>query len=255
MPIRLGSKDAPPPLGVSVLRRSALSETVVLVRLSVCSDGPGDKSRAFNWRAGQYVEVAPPHAADASSFYSIASAPDPRAPGEFELAISLSASPQLLRELEPGRKLWMTPAQGDFVWEGGDGAALLIGMGTGVAPLRAMLQAALQTGKPGQGEGARVALVLGARTEATLLFRREFEELARRDARFHFEPVLSRASSDWRGSHGRVQQHLQRVLGDLHPARVTAYVCGTTTMVRETVSLLVGELELPASSVRAESHG
>lgn len=231
-----------PRFPVSVLRRRALSERVVALRLRQ-NASPGSE---FSWLPGQYVELAAATAPQVSHYYSIASAPDPHARGEFDLVISLSAAEELLRELEPGRTLWVSPAQGAFVWESMQAPALLVGIGTGIAPMRAMLQAALG------GATERVTVLFGARTELDLLFREEFDEYAASDARFRFEPVLSRPGAGWRGSVGRVQGQLPRVVSELQPARV--YVCGTTTMVRDTVALL-HELGVPAPNVRAESHG
>lgn len=237
---------------VTVVDRRPLADTALLLRLRIIPRGvtgqvrPRATRTEFGWLPGQYIELAAPTAPDASLYYSIASAPDPTFPGEFELAMSLSAGPALLTELEPGRTLLVSEARGSFVWEAVEGSTLLVGIGTGVAPLRAMLQAALrQSEQP-------VTLLLGARTERTLLFGDELHALSKRDARFRFEPVLSRESADYPGSRGRVQEHVARILKEGHPARV--YVCGTTAMVRDTVSLL-HELGVPALNVRAESHG
>ena len=223
---------------VSVLARSALSRSALLLRL-LGSDN-------LHWLPGQYVEVAPPRAPQQVSFYSIASAPDPRFPGHFELAMSLSASAELLEQLEPGRTLVVSAPRGTFVWEPGPGATLLVGIGTGVAPLRAMLQAALRS------SSAAVTLLLGARSEEDLLFRDELGALAERDARFRFEPTLSRADGRWPSARGRVQDHLPRIVAALDPARI--FICGTRTMVADSVACL-DRLGVARARVSSESHG
>jgi NAD(P)H-flavin reductase len=226
----------------SVLRRSPLARTAWLVRLRC--DSPD-----FSWIAGQHIEVTSSNGR-ASHMYSIASWPDARAPGEFDLAISHSVHPELLGNLEPGRRVAHSPARGNFIWESGQGATLLIGIGTGVAPLRAILQAAL-------GSSPEPALLLlGARTEADLLFGDELEALARSEQRFIFAPTLSNASAEWSGARGRVHDHLERVLRLLPQGRGDrrAYVCGSTPMVRDTTNLL-DALGVPRASVRVESYG
>jgi CDP-4-dehydro-6-deoxyglucose reductase len=168
------------------------------------------------------------------------------APGEFELAMSRSASVEIVERLAPGRTLLVSPPQGAFVWQPGPGATLLVGIGTGVAPLRAMLQAALSD------SDEQVALLLGARTETDVLFRTELESLARQDPRFFFEPTLSRPGADWRGAQGRVQDHLPRWVETLRGPRV--FVCGKRSMVDSSIAILVA-LGLPRERISGESHG
>jgi CDP-4-dehydro-6-deoxyglucose reductase len=239
MPFDALASDPATASKLDVVRRETLSPSVLLLRLR-------HERKDFVWMPGQHIEIAAPSAPSTAHFYSIASAPDLRAPGEFELVMSLSASPALLRELEPGRTLLASQPRGQFVWQPGSGPCLFVGIGTGISPLRAMLQAALSCAD------LRVTVMFGARTESDLLFKGEFEALAARETRFRFEPTLSRAGADWRGARGRVQDHLERVLRDLHPTR--AFVCGTTTMVHDTMALL-HEHDLPAGSVLAESYG
>jgi ferredoxin-NADP reductase len=225
---------------VTVVQKRELSPTVLLVR------GRHER-KDFTWLPGQYVELGALKAPHISHFYSIASAPDPSRPGEFELAMSRSASPLLLESVEPGQKLLLSSAQGAFVWEPLDGPTVLIGIGTGIAPLRAMLQAALS-----RDSFSPIALFYGARTESDLLFRDEFEARSLADGRFLFEPTLSQAGAEWRGARGRLQEHLPRWLAPLEGAR--AYVCGSTAMVSGVLSLLAAR-GIPEARIRAESHG
>lgn len=223
----------------TISRRSALSRSTLL--LQVRSDD------SFHWLPGQHIRLAPPGAPELAASYSIASAPDPSFPGQFELAMSLSATPELLAGLVPGRTLLVSEPRGAFVWEPAPGAALLLGIGTGIAPLRAMLQAALRTAPV-----APVGLLLGARTEEDVLFHDELARLAERQPLFRFEPTLSRASEAWTGARGRVQDHLPRVVAAIDAARF--FVCGTKTMVDESVACL-GRLGIDHTRILSESHG
>jgi NAD(P)H-flavin reductase len=222
-----------------VIARTELSPSVFLLRLRQLEG-------SLVWQPGQYVQVASPKAPEVSDFYSIASAPELEAPGEFELVMSRSANVEIVEQLAPGRTLLVSAPQGAFVWQPGPGATLLIGIGTGVAPLRAMLQAALTD------SNERVALLLGTRTETDVLFRTEFESLARRDPRFLFEPTLSRPGPDWPGARGRVQDHLPRWVETLRGPRV--FVCGKRSMVDGSIAILVA-LGLPRERIFGESHG
>jgi NAD(P)H-flavin reductase len=179
--------------------------------------------------------------------YSIASAEHPAHGGEFELAVSADGGQDLLARLAPGATVFVSTPRGEFVWQPGSGSTLLIGMGTGLAPLRAMLQASL-----GRDSKQRIALLFGARSEADILFRSEFEELESREARFSFEPTLSRPGGTWTGRTGRVQEHLPSLLTRLD--EVSVYVCGTRAMVADCLGRLTGELGLHPTRIRSEAH-
>jgi len=224
------------PAKATIVAKSDLSPTTLLLRFSV-------DERNFAWLPGQYIALSPLAAPRLHSYYSVASAPDPDAPGSFELAVSRNADAELLAELEPGRTLLASPARGTFVWRPHDGDTLLVGMGTGVAPLRAMTQAALR-----EAQG-RVVLLVGARTEEYLLFRREFEHLSEP---FRYEPTLSRAGALWSGRRGHVQDHFADVLGAVKEPWI--YVCGTKPMVESSLSRLT-ELGVPPARIASEAHG
>lgn len=224
------------PAKATIVERSDLSPTTLLLRLQV-------DERNFSWLPGQYIALSTLAAPRLHNYYSVASAPDPDSPGFFELAVSRNASAELLAELEPGRTLLASPARGTFVWRPHDGDTLLIGMGTGVAPLRAMVQAALREAR------GRVVLLVGARSEEYLLFRREFEQLSEP---FRYEPTLSRADSGWTGNRGHVQEHFARLLVSVDEPWI--YLCGNKPMVESSLGRL-NELGVPPERVASEAHG
>ena len=67
----------------------------------------------------------------------------------------------------------------------------MIATGTGIAPFRSMLAANLADLR------TQVTLLLGARYSDTLLYREEFEELARKHPNFRFWPTVTRPGEDW----------------------------------------------------------
>lgn len=201
----------------------------------------------LDWEPGQYLTLSTADAPDEAIPYSIASAPQRASEGEFELAVSANGGQDLLARLHLGAKVFVTSPQGRFVWEPLPGATLLIGMGTGLAPLRAILQALLE-----RDASDLVTLLFGARSEADILWRDEFARLAERDARFSFEPTLSRPESTWRGRIGRVQDHLSDIVAGLPD--VSVYICGSRAMVGDCVQRLIEELGVDPTRVRSEAH-
>ena len=183
--------------------------------------------------------------------YSIASAPDPAHPATIELAVTLVEDGQVssaLHAMKPGDTLQMDGPYGFFTRE--DHAAedaLLVGTGTGVAPLRSMLHAALSA-----PSGPRLTLLFGCRTPADILYRREIEALSNKHERFRFEPTLSRAEPAWQGRRGYVQTHLQELIPQL--GRPHVYVCGLSNMVNSVRAVLKETLGYNRKQIHTERY-
>lgn len=225
---------------LEVVARAPLSARVEVVRLR--SRDP----ESFRWLPGQHVELSLPGSIEGAIPYSIASAPDPRLPGELELAVANSGTRDLLSNLQPQRAVFASRPRGSFIWRPGQGGSLLIGMGTGIAPLRAMLQAALQQ------SNEPVVLLFGNRQEADILWRSELEALAGASPQFHFLPILSSGGPGWQGRRGRVQDHLGPAMQLVPEARV--YVCGNPSMVGDTVGRLNTAFNVVPDRIWSEAY-
>jgi len=192
---------------------------------------------------------------DTRRSYSIASAPDgsPR----FEIAVThVQGGPgsTRLHALAPGAVLQFVGPQGFFTRPTGTSElpALMIATGTGVAPIRSMLQAAAS-----QGARSAIWLLLGVRHEEEILYEGEFRALARAHSFFRFEPTLSQPRGPWGGRRGYVQTHVRELWSELlarregHPH---AYVCGLERMVGSVRDLLRKEMGLPRQQVHSERY-
>jgi len=203
-------------------------------------------SRApFAWAAGQHLVVV--HGQGQALFlpYSIASANDPEKPGEFELAVAVHAGADVMDTLPVGAELEVEGPAGAFTWQPAPRpAALLVGAGTGIAPLRALIQAELA-----RTAETRLLLLAGHREPEDVLFADDFARLAAAHSRFHFIPTLSGGSSAWSGRRGRVQAQLLEAASSLAP--LDAYVCGRLEMVSEVVRLLIAH-GVPEARIRSE---
>lgn len=163
--------------------------------------------------------------------YSIASAPNGN---RFVLCLNEIQdglfSPFLF-ELQPGAEIEVVPPLGYFTLRDRDRDVVMIAAGTGIAPFRSMLAAHLP-----ELSRVQVTLLFGARYPATLLYREEFEDLARKHRNFRFWPTVTRPGDDWTGRTGRVQQHLDEALEGR--ADLDVYLCGLKAMVDDVRSLL-----------------
>lgn len=228
---------AAPRVEIELLARAPLSSRVHRLRFAALTP--------FRWQAGQHLVVVRSQGQALFLPYSLASAYDPEKPGEFELAASFHSGADAMDTLPLGGKLEIEGPAGDFIWQPEPSpAALLVGVGTGIAPLRALVQAELA-----RNSRARLLLLAGHRAPEDVLFEAEFARLAGTHPRFHFIPTLTGAGSEWLGQRGRVQAQLVEAVNSL--GTFDAYVCGRVDMVREVVSTLESH-GVAAARIRSE---
>lgn len=223
------------------------------VRELVFARGDG---RPFDFDPGQWVNlVLPLPTGEVKRAYSIASAPRPFA-SSFELAVTRvqgGAGSQFLHELAEGAVLRAIGPHGLFTRRADEAApSIFVGTGTGVTPLRSMIQAALAA-------GARTPLWLlfGARHEEDVLYREELEALVRTHPNARYEITLSRPGVSWSGRRGYVQAHLGELIGALRaasPEPPRAYVCGLDRMVSSVRDHLRNDLGFERKRVHAERY-
>ncbi len=207
-------------------------------------------------RAGQHYDVrlVAPDGYQAQRSYSVASGPE--RVGEIELTVERLAegevSTYLVDELVVGDQVEVRgPIGGYFVWDVGMGGPLfLVGGGSGVVPLMAMLRH-----RAAVGSRIPTRLLYSVATPSSVLFRREMEALQSAADGLEVVHTFTRLSPPgWRGYARRIDRPmLSDVTRPLGPTFLT-YVCGPTLMVEATASALV-ELGLPPSKVRTERFG
>lgn len=165
--------------------------------------------------------------------YSIASPPSDS--NQFELCLNLvhdgHLSPRLF-SMQPGETIEMQPPLGMFTIRHPERDAVLIATGTGIAPYRSILRAHLSESSP------KFTLLFGVRHEHSLMYRTEFEEMARRYSNFRFLPTLTRPGESWKGRTGRVQEHLEEAIGE--ERNIDVFLCGLKAMVDDVRNTLKG---------------
>jgi ferredoxin-NADP reductase len=217
----------------------------VTLRLDV-PDWPGH-------RAGQHVDIrlTAEDGYSAGRPYSIASRP-----GADSLELTIvrfedgEVSPYLTTVLDVGDQLELRgPIGGYFVWDGGDDRpVLLLGGGSGVVPLMAMLRhhAAVKS-------DAAMHLVYSVRSTRDIFYAAELEALAG-----HHRAVTITLTGEeppgWGGRLGRIDRHLIRELAWPPAARPRCYVCGPTPFV-EAVATVLKDLGHDVDDVRTERFG
>jgi len=203
--------------------------------------------------AGQHVDVrlVAEDGYQAQRSYSIASAPGSR---YVELTVerieNAEVSPYLCDILQPGDGVEVRgPIGGYFVWRPEDrGPLLLIGGGSGVVPLVAMLRH--HASRP--RDPAR--LLYSARTLEDVIYRRELDAIAASDSARVAIALTRGWPSDWRGYRRRIDRAMLEEIAWPASENASAYVCGPTPLVESVATLLV-ELGYDASRVRTERFG
>ncbi len=196
-------------------------------------------------RAGQHyvVRLTAPDGYTASRSYSVASPPDDTS---HELELTVERLPQgevssfLHDVVEPGDELDVRgPIGGWFVWDG-ESPALLVGGGSGVVPLMAMLRLARQTGRTDL-----VRVLVSARSPDDLFFA---DELPGPETTIVY---TRKVPSEWPRAAGRLMH--DDVAAVLLPD-VTAYVCGSTAFTNAASDLVV-DVGVPVDRIRVERFG
>ena len=205
--------------------------------------------------AGQHVDIrlTAEDGYQAQRSYSIASAPDE---GRLALTVERLAdgevSPYLTDVLVVGDKLELRgPIGGYFVWEASEGGpVLLLGGGSGVVPLMAMIRH-----RRAAGSDAPMRLLYSAKHADDLIYREELEELAGRGNGFETFFTLTREQPDgWQGFGRRVDRELLDEVGWPAADDPLAYVCGPTAFVEAVASALV-DSGLPPHRIKTERFG
>lgn len=175
--------------------------------------------------AGQYVDVIGKNGLRRS--YSIANHGQPQ--GRTELHVRQVEGGAMSRywfgEAQPNDLLRVEGPKGTFFLRNLAGLDLIfLATGTGIAPVKAMLSCLSERAL--EDLPASISLYWGGRKASDLYWQPPAEVAG---LAVNYAPVLSRASSDWPGARGHVQNVLLQHVPDL--SRSVVYACGSTAMI------------------------
>lgn len=188
----------------------------------------------FKFEAGQYIDVLLSGGRRRS--FSIASPPHDSkllelhvrrvAGGEFSARIFAADPLHALLSIEgPHGRFFYRPPEGVGAGEGAGAAPLLlVGGGTGYAPLNSLLRTLVE-----RSARREITLYWGVRAERDLYADAQIRELQSRSDAFAYVPVLSEPSQDWRGRRGLVHEAVLRDLDRLD--RHDIYASGPPQMI------------------------
>jgi ferredoxin-NADP reductase len=215
--------------------------------VEVMAESPRTKSLVLevpSWEghnAGQHVDVrlTAPDGYQAQRSYSIASAPeDERLVLTVDRLEDGEVSPYLTEVLTAGDQLeFRGPIGGYFTWEVGDGGPLLlVGGGSGVVPLMAMIRH-----RAAVGNDVPTRLLYSSRSYEEIIYRKELENLAARNGTLEVIHTLTRFRPEgWDGYHRRIDSEMLAEVVWPPEDSPLAFVCGPTPLVEAVGTALVG---------------
>ena len=226
----------------SVLMHIAIIESITPATPTIrifqltCADA------SFYRLAGQWINVSRDIGGETiTASFSVASSP--ASPNQIELAIRHSHQHALTRWLhesaKPGDRLHISNGQGNFIWHPDmPEPLLLIGAGTGIAPLMSIFRLAAAKRKP-------ATLLYSITSQQEYLYRKELAALVNGNT-IRQITTLTRPDPTWQGKTGRINRAL------LHEAGLSAttrcYLCGPREMVDDMADTLIS-MGVPENNV------
>ncbi len=207
-------------------------------------------------RPGQHYDVrlTAPDGYRTERSYSIASPPE--RVGELDLTVELipdgEVSPYLHDVLMRGDQLEVRgPIGGYFVWDVAvGGPLLLVGGGSGVVPLMAMLRH-----RAAQHATLPARILYSSRSADDVIYRGELDRMAASDPALEvFYTFTRQAPANWTGYRRRIDAAMLSEVIKPFGRRARVYVCGPTLLVEAVANALV-QMELPTDLIRTERFG
>jgi ferredoxin-NADP reductase len=203
--------------------------------------------KELHFKAGQFVQmfIPLPDGKTKRTSYSVASSPKDAT--SFELCVTLvdgGTSSPYLHKLKVGDMIHGMGPLGKFHFEEDGRDSVFVATGSGIAPFRSMIQDQVERGTRGE-----LRLIFGNRFEDDIIYRKEWEDLARTQPRF--KPLFTLSRADWKGPKGYVQDQIEGFVPD--PKSRNFYICGLKNMI-DAVEQKLQALGVPPAQIHFERY-
>ena len=196
-------------------------------------------------KSGQFISV---RVSDQRiNAYSIAGSTDPN---HFQLLIDVSpqgVGSKYFENLKVGETITFLGPVGLFNLKPDDGSQqlLFLGTGSGIVPLKFIIEDALKNKNITQP----ISLYFGLRYKEDIFWQDIFDDLTGKYPNFHYKLCLSKPTEDWTGYKGHITDLVHQEFPDT--SRCGAYLCGGKTMVEESSNILLSS-GCPAERIYSE---
>lgn len=188
--------------------------------------------------AGQYAEIVVPGLIDKPRSYSFAKAPDQEKKNHISFFIRHVPNGEftswLHAENREGKSVSVTGPFGSFWLRDSTNQILCIAGGSGMAPIKAILEQMVNN-----GVNKQVTYLFGARSQKDLYCLDELERIKKIfNGQFNFIPVLSQEPEDsnWDGLRGRCVDEIMNAHD--FSSGTDAYLCGPPGMIDSAIEIL-----------------
>lgn len=215
---------------------TALTDMTPTIK-QVCLSLPPQQQMPF--KPGQFIQIQTPiyKGSDEEVYraYSVASSPEHT--DRLELLIGYEpggkCTTYVHQYLKTGDKLTVIGPYGDFYYHHSDKPMIFAAIGTGMAPILAIIRYMRS-----ENIQRKATFFFGAKTSKDLFYLEELQELERAMPQFKFIPCLSRLEPDdiWHGEKGRVTDLIEKYVPQDTDSE--AYLCGSPVMIDSVVTLL-----------------
>lgn len=189
-------------------------------------------NQQLDYHPGQYIDLIARDGLRRSYSVANASATDKRVELHIRQVPDGAMSRFWFDEAKPNDLLRLNGPLGTFfLRDAADLDLILLATGTGMAPIKAMLENLASASAPTRPRS--ISVYWGGRVPQDLYWNPAEIDLA-----FEYTPVLSRADATWAGARGHVQQAV--LSSGLDLARAVVYACGSSAMIASAREQLVG---------------
>ena len=205
-----------------------------------------EEDRPFTFKPGQFVMVRPQiNGKTIPRAYSVSSSPTrSESDNYYDLTVRQTQTPTVskwLNDRQINDEILFRGPYGQFFWEENhpeSSELLLIGGGSGVTPLKSMMEYISDKKLPNKAK-----LLYSCKTQDDIILQQPLEELAKKNPNISVEFSLTREPQDsnWTGRRGRIdEEYIKESLKDFDVNKTGCYLCGTPNFVETMVNLLIG---------------
>jgi glycine betaine catabolism B len=198
------------------------------------------------YKAGQFFFVTLKHGGkEVTHHFSFSSSPTEPHHIEFTKKLSDSEYSDALRAAKAGDWARIDAPYGQFTFEGEYPKIALLGGGIGITPFMSICRNVTD-----KGLNSKIVLFYGCRTPTDIVFKEEFEELAKRNSNLKLVFTVGEATPDWRGDTGNI--NMEKIKQELPDYKdYIYYTCGPPGMVKA-MQALIASMGLPKEKLKLE---
>ena len=204
------------------------------------------RSADLDYKPGQFFFITLKQGdTELSKHFSFSSSPTEKDHFEFTKKFTDHEYSVALKAAKVGDCARIDAAYGQFTFEGEYSKIALLAGGIGITPFMSICKYATD-----RCLESKIALFYGCRTEQDIAFRREFEDLAKRNLNLKIHFVLNQAGSEWKGATGVISADM--IKNELPDYKENVfYCCGPPPMV-QAMQKMIESLSMPKKQLKLE---